>query len=376
MVELKCIKNDTLVSTQNDSVMVKLDNNNSNLVKLPTNTLESVIDEFLMEMKVRSLDTYRNYLCDLNQIAKYFFGYDNYKYLNKNNLESLDVDVMLKFRNTLYEELDKYGERKYSNSTINRRISSFKSLIKYLKARKCIEYPVNDLTTILRSLPNHSVETDPLSFEDAEKCLEEIKKHKNGYPIYLAAKLSIDTGLRAKEILTLQWEQFYLEDDFVTIKSKGNIKGKGNKDWEKQISHGIYEELLTLRTKNKKKLFNFDYTTLANHTKRAIDDLDLNKDGKKYSFHSFRKCAATNFHNLTKDMLAVQKYLNHSSLETTQRYVKSRDYGTVGIYSSEETIDKGLYKKVDISLLIEIIESDKSLEHLFNMKLNERIKNI
>ena len=124
-------------------------------------------------------------------------------------------------------------------------------------------------------------------------------------------------------------------------------------------------------------MLSFHYTTLDNHTKRAINDLKLNIDGKDYSFHSFRKCAATNLYSLTGDILAVKEYLNHSNLDTTQKYVKPKSYGVTGIYSMGSDIDKELYKKVDNDVLIEAIESiDKSLIHLLNVKLSEKIKHV
>lgn len=360
-------------TTQLNSFVLKSKIDGMNNIEYLNNYLATVIDEFLMDKRMRSIDTYRNYLCDINRVANDFFGYEDFKYLTKNDLESLTVDKLIKYRNELYKAEDEYGERKYSNSTINRRMSSFKSLMKYLKARGSIKYPVSDMMTLLKALPNESVEIDVLSTEDAERCMEFFKKQENGLPVYLAAKFSVDTGLRAMEILTLHWNQFYLEENHVMVKSKGKIKGKGNKDWKKEISYELYNEILQLKKEGIEKVFNISYSFIAKMMSKAINELGLTD--KDYSFHSFRKRAGTNVYDQTGDILAVKDFLNHENVNTTQKYVKTKEYGMLGIYSQGEKIDKNLYKNVDKELLLEAIEElDKGFVHILNIKLNEKMK--
>ncbi len=343
---------------------------NTNNVEYLNSYLETTINEFLEDKRTRSIDTFRNYSNDINIICRDLFKHE-YKYLTKEELESLTVDDLIVYRDYLYKEENEYGERKYSNATINRRLSSFKSLVKYLKARGKINFPVSDMMTLLKNLPNESVEIDVLSMKDAERCLEFFKLRKNGYPVYLASKLSIDTGLRSREILTLTWKQFYVQEDKVIVKSKGKIKGKGKKDWEKEISLELYNEVLELKEEGKDKVFNITYSFIAKVMKEAIKELKL--DDKDYSFHSFRKLAATNMHELTNDIIGVKEFLNHSNLNTTQRYVKSKKYGMTGVYSLGDKIDKDLYKKVDKDLLLEVIE-ELNISHLLNIKLSDKLE--
>lgn len=344
---------------------------NTDNVEYLNKYLKSYINEFLQDKRTRSIDTFRNYSNDINTISKDLFKIE-FGYLTKQHLESLTIDDLIMYRDYLYNEEDEYGDRKYSNATINRRLSSFKSLVKYLKARGKIKFPVSDMMTLLKNLPNESVEIDVLSMKDAERCLEFFKQRSNAYPVYLASKLSIDTGLRSREILTLTWKQFYISEDKVVLKSKGKIKGKGNKDWEKEISLDFYQELLQLKDtgKDKEKVFNITYSFIAKVMKESIKDLKL--DDKDYSFHSFRKLAATNMHELTNDILGVKEFLNHSNLNTTQRYVKTKKYGMTGVYSLGDSIDKDLYKNVDKDLLLEAIE-ELNISHLLNIKLSDKL---
>ena len=48
----------------------------------------------------------------------------------------------------------------------------------------------------------------------------------------------------------------------------------------------------------------------------------FNKKGLKVQSHDFRVTTATEMYEQTKDIVAVQQYLSHSDIKTTQRYVK------------------------------------------------------
>lgn len=376
MSVVELLKNKTVTENiaNNSKDMLEFKNDYNNVESLNI-YLKCTIDEFLLDKKMHSVDTYRNYLCDINKFAKDLFGYDNYKYLTKENVESVTVDKMIKYRNEQYTEVNEFGERKYANATINRRFSCYKKLYEYLEVRGVIKYDeVNKLKDLLKNLPNHSNEIDVLSMEDAERIMEYFKTKKNGHIVYLMSKLSVDTGLRSRELLTLQWNQFYPIKDKVIIKSKGKIKGKGNKDWEKEISIEFYNEILTLKSEGKDKVFNISYSFIAKLMSEAVEELGLND--KDYTFHSFRKRAATNHYELTNDIMSTKEFLNHSNLNTTQKYVDTKNYGMTGIYSLGDKLDKELYKKVDRELLLEAIgELDKSLIHLLNIKLDEKVKN-
>lgn len=361
-------KFDTEISTQSDNNVVK---SKENTVELK-DYLNLYINEFLLEMKKRSNDTYKNYRCDINKLAKDMFGYKDFGYITKQDLEHMNLDSLIQYFNACYQEVDIHGNRKYSNSTINRRMSSLKSLLKYLTKRSKIDYPIQNMVGLLKSLPDESTQIDILSMEEAELIMEYFKDKCNNENLYYAAKTSIDTALRANELITLEWNQFYTQNDKVIVKSKGKIKGKGNKDWEEEISLDFYNELLTLKVDDVDKVFNISYSLIAKWMSRAIKDLGLND--KNYTFHSFRKRSITNTYDLTNDIFAAQEKANHTNINTTQRYVGKKKYGMTGIYSLGDKVDKELYKKVDINTLIETIESlDKSFIHLLNMKLNEKI---
>jgi len=373
-MELVYSQKDMEYSTQSDKDMIesKLDNFKGNIKYLRNDYLSLYIDEFLIEMKKRSIDTYKNYKCDINKLAKEMFEYQDYKYITKQDLEDMDLDSLIQYFNASYQEVDIHGNRKYSNATINRRMSSLKSLLKYLTSRNKIDYPIHNMLTLLKSLPDESIHIDIFSMEEAEMIMNYFKDKCNNQNLYYVAKTSTDTALRANELITLEWNQFYPQKDKVVIKSKGKIKGKGNKEWEEEISLEFYRDLLTLKKDTTNKVFDISYSLIAKWMNRAIKDLGFTD--KNYTFHSFRKRSITNTYDLTNDIFAAQEKANHTNINTTQRYVGKKKYGMTGIYSLGSNIDKELYKKVDKETLLEAIESlGDNFKHLLNIKLNEKM---
>lgn len=338
-------------------------------------SLEKPIDEFLLECEKRSGDTAVNYRCDINKLARDMFNKTHYKYIQRNHLESISVDDLIQYFNAAYQEVTIEGKRKYSNSTINRRMSSLKSLIKYLVARKKIDYEINDMYTLLKSLPDKSIMIDVLSNEDTDRCIEYFKTLDSGNVLHLLGRLAVDTALRANELLTLEWNQFTITDDKVIISSRGANKGKGNKTWEDEISIKLYNELLALKTDDNNKVFDISYSTIARAMNKTTKALGL--DDKKYTFHSFRKNAVTHTYLVTNgDILAAMDKANHTNVGTTQRYIKGKKRQMTGRYSMT-SVCNDLYRDVSHEeLLLAISKMDKSTQFQLNKLLSEIVETV
>lgn len=341
------------------------------------NTLEKDIDEFLLEKRKWSEATYVNYRSDFKKLAEEMFGYDEYKYIRKDDLEGLSVDDLIHYFNTCYQEDTDDGKRKYSNGTINRRMSSLKSLIKHLAGRRKIDYDINELYH-LKTLPDDADMIDVLSDDDADKCIEHFKTFSSGNILYRLGNLAVDTALRINELLTLEWNQFtILNENEVLIKSRGKRKGKGNKDWEKVISTEQYKELLFLKKEDENKVFNISYSSVTKYMYATIRDLGLDKDGKKYTFHSFRKNSVTFNYNITKDIVATMNHANHSSTDTTLRYIKVNNYGATGRKSLAGKVDNNAYMKASHEELLSVLSKmDKSLLFQLNKELSNAVESV
>lgn len=331
------------------------------------------INEFLLskEQKSKSEDTRATYTNSLKQTFKDIFGYDSLEYITKDDLEILDIDVLIKYFNKLYLERNGEGKRNYSNSTINNRMTAIRQLLKYLTARKVIKWEVLDFDSLLKSLPDDADEIEAMPFEVAQQFFHyfrNIEKSKS-YEKWMLARMAVDTALRAKELLDLKWTQFYVEKDYVLIKSDKENKGKGNKKFLDKISLELYYELLELKNGEKEKVFSISYRTVAKMMERANAHLKLDRN---YTFHSFKKTAVSSVYFNTGSITEAMKKGRHKNLNTTRRYIEDRDYGVTGVISLGNRLDTELYKKVSHEQLLETIEKmNKDFLYLLNLKLLE-----
>lgn len=329
-------------------------------------TLERFINNFLMEKKKRSIETHNAYRSDINKLSRDMFGYKNYSFIKKEDIENVNIDDLVDYFDMCVEETSG-GERKFSNKTINRRMSSLKSLFEYLTVRDKIKYDIFKLKSILTTLPDDGIEIDALEEDDAFRCIEYFKTLSKGDELYAIGRLALVTSLRVNELLTLTWKQFTVKDDEVIVKSRGNIRGKGNKSWIKSISLDMYNELLTNK-KDSTKVFTIHHMNISRAMKKAIIDLKL--DNGKYSFHSFRKTSLTHKYFASgKDISFTMEEANHSDPRTTMKYVKSRNLTRIDMVSSRENKDEELYKNASREELLQAIDLLDGISKLYLNKI-------
>lgn len=132
-------------------------------------------------------------------------------------------------------------------------------------------------------------------------------------------------GLRIGDCLNLTMNSF--------IKEKGeykyNIKeDKTNKIRSFMIPDEIYQMIESM-AKTKKLALNdkvFEYTERAIQKKLKQIREYLGEDYANVSTHSFRKCAAMRIYNASgKNIELTRKFLNHSNIAVTQKYLGVTD---------------------------------------------------
>lgn len=338
----------------------------SNVVKIKCDTIEQAVEQFLKQKYQRNVNTYRNYLLDIEHFFQSMFG-KHYSFVTKDELNQVaNIDGLMTYFDSLYDITNDTGKRLFTNVTINRKQSSIKALLKFLKIKKVYD---NDLTELelIQNLPKDTKSIEVISFDTAMKYAEWIKENEKvkANEKYIIVKLAIDSGLRASELLSLKWNQF--EKDLNCVVMRG--RGKGNKDWIEKISLQFYEEILTLKA-DSEYVFTLNYDNLVrmmNRVKKAFGVSD-----KNISFHSFKKCSVTSAYKLTGDILEAQRKGRHSSLDTTRLYTESEDYGITGLISLGNSVPKDLYKNVDNETLIKAIElMNKDFIYILNNKIAE-----
>ena len=100
-------------------------------------------------------------------------------------------------------------------------------------------------------------------------------------------ELAVDTGLRLKELLDLEWNQFGWNEEFIKLTGAG-VK---NREYVEVISHDLYNDIVELKNgEGYEKVFH-------NLNEKIVSDMmsrisrKLGYDDRQYSFHSFKKFA-------------------------------------------------------------------------------------
>ncbi len=234
------------------------------------------------------------------------------------NVISIDYQIVRKYLNYLYD-------KKYSNKSISRHISSLRSFFKYLKK-------------------NHIIDNNPMiliSNPKIEKKLPKVVYSKELDVLLNTPDISTTLGLRDKLILELLYSTGVRVSELVNIKlsdinsSKKEIRifGKGSKERVVLYGDKCSDLLNSYINTSRRNLYNDkyseDYLLLSKtgkpinqrQVRSIIDDL-VNKSGLKLhiSPHVLRHTFATDLLNNGADLRSVQQLLGHESLSTTTIY--------------------------------------------------------
>lgn len=145
-----------------------------------------------------------------------------------------------------------------------------------------------------------------------------ISSHKN----YLICKLSLETGMRVSEVISLKLEDI----DWNT--GKTHIKeAKGKKDRIVYLNPNLLAELRLLVDRLELGIKGLLFSSRSG---KQLDKNNINRMLKTYAskadiekhftFHTFRHTYGTKLYKDTGDIRIVQKVLGHSDISTTMIY--------------------------------------------------------
>ena len=146
-----------------------------------------IYKQYLISEKNLSQNTIKNYLIDLT----YFFELNN-----KNQSESISELIQ--------DYISSLRKNTYTNSSINRKVSSLKNFLKFLKSEKIIE---NIKFDEFLSLKNDKHIPRALDKKNANKIFFQLSSSKlpNKNLYILVLKLMYLSGMRISEALNLKW---------------------------------------------------------------------------------------------------------------------------------------------------------------------------
>ncbi len=222
------------------------------------------------------------------------------------------------------------GRKTLTNNSINKILQIVKTIFNYgIKKRFILYNPV----TAVDFLPvqphsfsywNRNEVKDFLQYTN-----EKYTTNKTPYLIYLTAIL---TGMRAGELIALQWDCVDLNRRLITIrrstdKTNKTIKDttKGNKIRYVGISDELFPELVNHKNKNPKSCFVFENTEGRFMDYDNFKNRFFLRDQKLCSvrsirFHDLRHTFASHYMMSGGNIYDLQKILGHSDVKTTMRY--------------------------------------------------------
>lgn len=312
---------------------------------LPQSTVTDQLYKFLS--KYQSLNTRVAYEKDVRQ----FFQAVKIKDIERLNEDDLQFTLT---------ELDEYQElmqqEGMSGKTINRKLGTVKGFLTHMNKRS----PDHGLSSnvevfdLVDRLAEDTENHDAFEYDEYVKVAKWVKDNeKHGEIKSSLIRFSVQTGARLTECLSLTWRSFVEKKDYVEV----TYKAKGNKTMVKQIDYDFYNELISLPSYEKdEKVFPLAKTTVQ-RMMQAIKDEFRFLDNRKIVFHSFRKTGGTFIYELTGDINEARIFLGHANVNTTQVYLKKRDYGLIGAVSMENNVKSDFYKDLSHEDLLKVIES-------------------
>ena len=271
----------------------------------------SLVKNFLDYLKIEkrySVHTTVSYKNDLNQFNLYLSN--TYSGIEFHKVE------MIHIRSYMVHLL----ESKLAKSTVSRKISSIKSLYKYLKKEQLISSsPVQLLETpkLESRLPVFLKEDEIVNLFEEFKFEDSFSGKRDKMILYFFYQ----TGIRLSELIGLK--------DVDVRNGELKVLGKRNKERIIPLSNNIQpliDQYLTLRNTLDIKTSHFFVTDKGNKLyekfvyRKVNHYLSMVSSKQKKSPHILRHTFATHMLNNGADLNAIKEILGHENLSATQVY--------------------------------------------------------
>lgn len=200
-----------------------------------------------------------------------------------------------------------------ANSTVNRDIAVLSSMFNYCIRR---EYIMHNPATLCKLKENNQRNITLADSQIKELLLKAADVDRRLYNI---VALALMTGMRKKEILTLEWSEVHLDASMILLSAH---KTKSRKSRVIPVTQTVREILLSMYNNGNRGLVVGDYTDniLRKQWAKLLELIDFNKlaDGSSFNFHLLRHVFATTLLNKGVGLEDIQSLLGHESITTTQ----------------------------------------------------------
>ncbi len=242
----------------------------------------------------------------------------------------IDEDVCLDWRKRILEEA--------SVETYNSYLRCLRALFSYGVERRLVSY---NPFKYIELTPNHHRRPKGVSAEGYEAAIRFLESPNSLAPNWfwlLLVKFMAYTGVRARQVVTLQWRDLDFDGLVIQLRVAGS---KTRREWEIPMPSSLVEPLRDLFERSRMnglrevrpedQVFNvtlfykrykgnsMSIAQINGFYRRLSDAI-----GHKISSRRLRHALATNLANVgNPDLFAIQELLGHTDIRTTRRYVKT-----------------------------------------------------
>lgn len=204
-------------------------------------------------------------------------------------------------------------DRITSPATVNRRIAVFRKMHKLALTWGADIQPI-DFSALRLEEPESPNNT--LSHADAEKLLEAAPEHLRHF-----IWISLFTGLRMSNVLSLRGDQIDMDSRIIT--AYGKSKKPGGKKLSKVIVDNLYNYIRLHKLDERERVITYrgqPVKSVATAWKAAFENAKLPYIRR----HDLRHTFGTWLYAATGDIHFVQEALDHANINTTLRYAHSQ----------------------------------------------------
>lgn len=309
---------------------------------------EKITADFLNEIYSNQYSerTILNYAYDLDLFFKFLLNnnpalHNNEDELTLSVLNQMTIDDFREFKSYIGTYIDSSGRKKRSEgASINRRLSTLRSLFKFLQVEGLIDRnPMPGVTNVKTKQKEITyLEMDEITnmLKQVDNIENNMSKHQKAYQAkskmrdYAILITFVSTGLRVSELVGI---------DIDKIDFKGNamyVHRKGNKEQFVYFSDDVKEAILGYIETERKPLDQNDKALFLSNRGTRITVRSVERIVKKYTQdpsvtikhitpHKLRSTFGTNLYQETGDIYLTSAALNHKSVSTTASHYSAID---------------------------------------------------
>ena len=229
------------------------------------------------------------------------------------------------------------SEKRYSKTSINRKIASLKSYFNFLVNIDIIESsPLKGH----KNLKSSSKIVIPFSEDEIMQVFENFNDSKISDRDKLIIEIFYSTGLRREELINIKIQNIFLKEGLI------KILGKRSKERLIPILPSLSKNLKNFISNNNNSKYLFETKKLKKISVSTVYRL-INKYFRlvsskvKVSPHVLRHTFATHMLNNGADINTIKEILGHSSLSSTQIYTKIKLPKIVNDYNKSHPRELG-----------------------------------